>query len=251
MPEMRLSWQPGFSLSRKPARKSAPRRNRQQGFEFVVEPVRSHHRKNSSSPTTVPYSRPLTNSSKKHSIASNQHGTYSQGEYVKKPAPSTEKLFEAESDDLLIRSGEYFDLRKNDGITGPWLDTCAIKDQTASSGSSGSTADRQLQILDGSNIDFGTSYESPSQVDTVVLGAAAVSTFVKPPYYLSTSVPPTIEYRSLSQRLKPILNRCMLFPHMKVTHSSLTILRQQGILHHPIDVRPAGKPVSIPHKSSS
>lgn len=45
MPERQLSWQLGFSLSRKPTKRAAPRRNTQQGFEFVMEhPQRSYRR---------------------------------------------------------------------------------------------------------------------------------------------------------------------------------------------------------------
>lgn len=44
MSEKQLSWQLGFSLSRKPAKRTAPRRNAQRGFEFVIEEPQISHR---------------------------------------------------------------------------------------------------------------------------------------------------------------------------------------------------------------
>ncbi|KAF2184547.1 hypothetical protein K469DRAFT_780910 [Zopfia rhizophila CBS 207.26] len=57
MSKMQLSWQPGFSLSRKPVRRSTGRRNRPQQFEFIAEhPVRNNGARHSLSVTTFTHS---------------------------------------------------------------------------------------------------------------------------------------------------------------------------------------------------
>jgi hypothetical protein len=75
MPKTQLSWKPGFSLSRKPVRKSTARRTNRgalgnadgpQQFVFIAEhPVRNHGARHSSSVTTFTHSgapvEPITN----------------------------------------------------------------------------------------------------------------------------------------------------------------------------------------------
>ncbi|ETS84560.1 hypothetical protein PFICI_02585 [Pestalotiopsis fici W106-1] len=53
MPERRISWQPGFTLSRKPAKRPTRPRNRQQQFEIVVEQPETFHRRAKGQPATT------------------------------------------------------------------------------------------------------------------------------------------------------------------------------------------------------
>lgn len=180
---MQLSWQPGFSLSRKPVKKPTVRRTKRkalnnadkpQQFEFIAEyPVVNHGARYSPSVTspvhsgepdeptakyqassnlsTTSQSLPVIQKRIKRSVASDEHAANSRViEAVEETEPSVETSFWASSDISLTGSG----------------------------------------IFPCSKTIYGTTELS-----------------------VSVSIPPSILYSSLSQRFKPILDRCILFLH--------------------------------------
>ncbi|KAH8676427.1 fungal-specific transcription factor domain-containing protein [Tricladium varicosporioides] len=207
MPVKQLSWQPGFSLSRKPVRRSAPRRNRQQQFEFVVEyPIKDQQAKKSPSITTFTRSRSLANSLREHSVISDKLRAYSQGEAVEENGCSADTPPWASTDELLIGGEEIPNLEMIYGTTEPYLNSYNIRNQFSPLCSPESTIERHLQ-LDESSISLGTSHDRLSQIPTTGPNPAAASALINIICSPSTSVPPTIEYSNLSQRFRPILNR--------------------------------------------
>jgi Fungal specific transcription factor domain len=195
MPEMQLSWQQGFSLSRKPAKRPAPRRNRHQRFEFVVErPQRAHRARRSPSATTLTHAGSLSNSSREHSIIVDTHRAYFQSEALEENGPSIDPSLGTLNDEQSIRSEGSPDLETIDGTTKPHLNSYNSQDQSTSSCS--------LEPTTGER-----------NVAGPVSNTAAVSALAKISSPLFTAKPPTIVYSSLTQRFKPILNRCMYFVH--------------------------------------
>jgi hypothetical protein len=193
MPEKQLSWQPGFSLLRKPARRPAPRRNRQQGFEFIEEyPQREHRAKCSPSVTTYTHSEFLSNPSREDSIIVDTHIAPFQNGTVEENEPPIDPSLETLNDESSTRSERFPDLETIEGTNEPRLNSC-------------------------NNEDHSTSFHlpEPRTGERNVAGSgpntAAVSALTNIPLPLFTSIPPTIEYSSLTQRFRPILNRCMHF----------------------------------------
>lgn len=194
MAEIQLSWQPGFSLVRKPAKRPAPRRNRQQRFEFVVEhPQKAHRARSSSSVTnTLTYSRSLSNSSRDHSIILDTHRAYFEKEAVEENVPRIDPSLGALNHKSLTRSERSLNSETVDGRPETRLKSCTSEDQSAR--------------------------PSPQ--------TAAVSTLPNVPSPLFTSIPATIGYSSLTQRFKPILNRCTPFySHIRSLKLQLKALR--------------------------
>ncbi|RDL41498.1 Uncharacterized protein BP5553_01477 [Venustampulla echinocandica] len=170
---MQLSWQQGFSLSTKPAKRRAPRRNRQERFEFVVEhPQRAHRARRSPPVTTFTHSGSLSNS-----IIVDTHRAYFQSEAVEENVPHIDPSLETVNDERTIS-----------GTTSPHLNSCNSEDQSTSLRSPEPTTCER-------------------NVASPVPNAAAVSAMTNIPFPLFTSKPRTIEYSSLTQRFKPILNR--------------------------------------------
>ncbi|KAK9367020.1 fungal-specific transcription factor domain-containing protein [Lipomyces kononenkoae] len=201
---MQISWQPGFSLSRKPVRRSTGRRTkrgargnaaRPHTFVFIADhPVRNHGEIHSSSVTTFTHSGAPVEPIPNDRASSDPNNVKA----FEETQPSIETPHWALSDESLIRSGESPDLEPIYGTTEPRSYQYNSEDRCASLRLPGSTTDRQLQIF-GSNVGLGTSYKKPSVV--------AVSDLPNMSCFLSDSVPPRILYNSLSQRFRPILDR--------------------------------------------
>lgn len=159
--------------------------------------------------TNFTHSKSLAESSGKQPVILNERRACSQSEAVENDGPFIDALFWAPSGEFLIRSEESLDLGTIDGTAEPRLYSCNSNDQFVSSCLPEFTIDRQLQIFDESSVGLGTSFENSSQIASIGPCSAAVSALTNIPYSSSTSIPPTTEYGSLSQRFKPILNRCM------------------------------------------
>jgi hypothetical protein len=156
MRRKQLSWQPGFSLSRKPAKKPRSARgtnraattdaNGTQQFEFVVEhPVREH-------------------GESRYSLSQSSVTTSTNSEATVKSTKLNGCQLQENPDPGWSHSGD-FNLETFDGIS--------------------------------------------CQVASVDLSSAAVPDSTTMTLSTSTSVPPSILYSSLSQRFRPILDRCM------------------------------------------
>ena len=137
----------------------------------------------------------------------------------------------------MIRSGESPDLESIYGTTETFLYQCNSEDRCASLRLPRSTTHRQLPIFEENDTGLGASYGRSSQVAATEPSTVVVSDLLNIPYSPSASVPPSILYNSLSQRFRPILDRCMLNLHLSAPAiAPLTNLRQQGVLQNPIDV---------------
>jgi hypothetical protein len=188
---MQLTWQPGFSLSRKPAKRPVQHRNRQERFEFVVEhPQRAHRARRSPSATSFTHSKSRSNSFREHSIIVNTHRAYLQSEAVEESEPPIDLSLRTLDDESSIRSAGSPDLETIDGATEPRPNSCNCEYQSTSTRSPDATSGERN--ITGSGPD-----------------SAVVSALTYIPSPLFKSVPPTIEYSSLTQRFRPILNRCM------------------------------------------
>lgn len=188
---MHISWQPGFSPSRKPVKRSRARRIKgglsgnadgSQQFEFIAE-------------------QPVGNPGPRHSLLVTA-STHSD-------APVTITTDRQTSPDLNGVDLSLANCPKNqDSI---------VSDES----------------------------EAHSQVEV----PAAISDLTNVSRSPSASIPPSILYNNLSQRFRPILDRCMLIlHHVRSCHSPLTNSRRSGILQNPIDVRPTCKSVPMPHR---
>ncbi|CAD6592397.1 MAG: hypothetical protein ASARMPRED_006248 [Alectoria sarmentosa] len=230
---MQLSWQPGFSLSRKPVRRSLARKTKRgawgnsdgpQQFDFIVEqPVGNHRPIHSLSVTTSTHSGApiestadlqvssdfndvslsLTNCSKnKHSTVSDEHGAHSQVGAVQETGPPINTPLWASSDTTIVGSDESPDSETSYGMTDLGPHPCDDEDQCVFS-----INDEQLQIFEGSNIGLGTFYERLSRDDAMQPLPATFKDLPNVSHSPSASIPPSILYGSLSQRFRPILDR--------------------------------------------
>ena len=268
MPERKLSWQPGFSLYRKPAKRPAPRRNQHHRFEIVVENPqdRSYHYARDSPSTRLPARPPLP--PPLPSDASTEHNT------TTKPLRGTE--FQIETFEAIPRTE---DGEGNASHTSGR--SLVISDEEAASSSSSSheeeassdpeTIDTPTEPQpssspnDGDEDQFTTSALSPeplvdeflgdnSDANATVLNSATAGLFSDSLLPESTIIPLTIEYGSLMERFRPVLTRCMcfsllsqalitLFPPyllmLRLTYFRNIFHRQHGILHDPVDVSAA------------
>ncbi|EFR03558.1 hypothetical protein MGYG_06554 [Nannizzia gypsea CBS 118893] len=128
---MRLSWQPGFSLSRKPARRPTVRRvkrgpsgdgERAQHFEFILEnPTRGHGAVDSESATNITHPatpvEPITDGRVRpdyrgdrhfHPLTPGQNGTQSQGEGIEQVIINDETLLEPLGNEPSLFQSEIF-----------------------------------------------------------------------------------------------------------------------------------------------
>lgn len=208
MPTPQLTWQPGYSLSRKPTKRSTVRRtkvgasknaDRLQQFEFIAEQPARHHGANDSLPLATsthiePPIEPIINSqissdnrgaspslakfTKDHySIVSHKRRARCQVVAISGIEPSYETLDWASSDTSRIENGEP----PNSGTT---YETTALRPY------SGWSEDRHAaQLIPGSSVD---SQAQISEMNNIDLG-----------------IPPSILYNSLSQRFRPVLDRCI------------------------------------------
>jgi hypothetical protein len=179
MSERRLTWQPGFSLLRKPARRRVPRKNRRQRFEFVVEHPQRACREPSfrEHPTTVDTPRASLRSAP-----------------VQEHEPLTDLFLGTLHDELSIWDERSFGFETTGRAIEPLSNLCNSYDQSTSSHSPDSTPG-ECDIMDSGPVS----------------AVATALTNIESPLF--TSLPPTVQYSSLTQRFKPLLNRCMHFAH--------------------------------------
>lgn len=275
---MQLSWQPGYSLSKKPRKRPTARRtkreasgnaDRPQQFEFVAEhPVRNHGARWYSSVTTSTRSEApvehttdcqtsseptgtsltLTDvSNKKHVVVSDDHGPRSHVQDVEKSGAFVKTPLLASNDTSLIRSDG---VSSSETIYEFHSYPCNSEDDYASLRSPRSTTDRQLQILEWSDTCLITSYEQSSRVAAIGPSPAA-SDFLNMSRSSPGFIAPSILYNSISHRFRPILDRCMFVVHFSNTTTTSHKPRQQGVLQDPVDDRPTNEPVSIPGRPRS
>ena len=225
MPRTQLSWQPGFSLSRKPIRKPAARRTKRgasssesaggsKQFEFIKEVPASlscYGRRNHSSATPThsgAASGLIADSETRESsdpnngrLVSDNHRRYfpiENGENDEETEPYVDIPLWTSKDRSLIRSDESADYA-----------TELRDDRYASLRSSGNATDRQLQMSERSDMSLATSYARSSQADAIELSSSAVFGLPNMAYTPTISIPPSILYSSLSERFRHILDRCM------------------------------------------
>lgn len=214
MSRKQLSWQPGFSLSRKPVRRSIPRRKRHQQIEFVVEnPFIDHQANNSGSEATLARSKSNATSS-----TLQKHG---KGQGAEETGPFADTSLGDSSDGSFLMID---DLRMVDKTCDPESQLYSNEFQFASLPLAASTIEKQLQIFDESTVDLGTIYyDNPNHIATLWprLGLVSASTNGQKPEH--TSIPQTVEYSSISQRFKHILNRCMFLLYIFYSHSSQVV----------------------------
>ena len=104
-------------------------------------------------------------------------------------------------------------------------------------------------MYEGSDINVDIFYRRSSRTAAVKPVPAAISDLINVSRSPSASIPPSILYNNLSQRFRPILDRCMLIlHHVRSCHSPLISSRRSGILQNPINVRPTDESVSMPHR---
>ena len=247
MPNRQLSWQPGFSLSRKPTRRPTVRRTKQgasgnadrpQQFEFIAEhslrnkvarhPLSVNTGPNSGDPielvtrcqaTSDPNGNSLlliNYSNNKHSLISDEHGAYAQGEAIKDTEPPGETPLRASSDKSLIETRESPDSKTiyETAELSPY--PCNNEGRYALLHLLGSVVEGQLQIFEGSDIDQAAFHEKSRQIAATEPEPMTVSDLSNMTCYPYASIPDSVLYSSLSQRFRPVLDRCMGFLHLYV-----------------------------------
>lgn len=208
MPTTQLSWQPGYTLSRKPIKRSIARRtkvgaprsaNRLQQFEFIAEQPAKHYEADRSLPVVTsmhiePSIEPAIDcqissdnsgvslflakfTKDQDFIVSDEHRVRCEVEAISGIEPSVETLDRVSSDTFLIESGEPLDSVTTYGTNTRRPYSCWSEDRYAAQLVPGSSIDSQLQKFARNNIDL--------------------------------DIPPGILYNSLSHRFRPILDRCI------------------------------------------
>lgn len=230
MPERQLSWQLGFSLSRKPTKRAAPRRNIQQGFEFVMEyPQRSYRRARCSpSETATGNARPPSSSSPRetgNSIVATTHRAQFQNELVEEedhesPIDGYPSPFEALENQSPVSSEPSPDQDTTDGTkevcSSPWQAGGQAGSQAggqASNSPEPMAADERNVGGSSSNADERSTGSSSQvndvrNVDSSSQSAAALTALTRAPYPNPPPLLPVMEYSSLTERFRPILTRC-------------------------------------------
>ncbi|KAK0129221.1 hypothetical protein ONS95_001156 [Cadophora gregata] len=129
MPEIQLSWQQGFSLVRKPVKKRAPRRKRQQRFEFVEEdPQETCLTRRSPFATKQPVTPPQP--SREHAFVPDSHECCSHGEDAGDEL-SHDLSIGTWNSSRLIMSQRSPGL--GNGTAEPYLNPCSSEDESTSS----------------------------------------------------------------------------------------------------------------------
>lgn len=208
MPTTKLSWQPGYSLSKKPIKRSTARRtkvgvsrnaNRLQQFEFIAEQPAKHYEANllpsaATSRHIEPHIEPTINgqissnssgvslsdakfTQDQESIASDEDGVRCEVEVISGTKSSVEKLDWVSNDTTLIERREPPNSVTTYGTTALRPYSSWSEDRHAAQLVPGSSINSQLQIFEKNDIDL--------------------------------DIPPSILYDSLSQRFRPILDRCI------------------------------------------
>lgn len=225
MSEKQLSWQLGFSLSRKPAKRPAPRRNAQQGFEFVIEePQLSHrYRRARRSPTEtarVHLAGPLSSSPSRESGHSIVADADADADAHQTHSPGNEAIQEDDDEPPLDTdpSSLELELLGDDSSTS----TEASPDPNPFDGTNKAHADASSCQTEGQSTAFSHVAEPTSAGDRNDYtdiddldepNTTALTTLTVAPYYFDfLPVPNTMEYNSLTDRFRPILSRCTASP---------------------------------------
>ncbi|KAH8597090.1 fungal-specific transcription factor domain-containing protein [Bisporella sp. PMI_857] len=220
MPRTQLSWQPGFSLSRKPIRKPLARRTKRgasssgkadgsKQFEFITEvPASLSWCEPRHSPSATPThsgatigpvadSEARANSGPNNSrLVSDNHGCFSLIENSEETEPYV---------DTPLRGPDDRSLTGSDKLAGSATEL--YDDGYTSLRSSGNATDRQHQPYEGSDIGLAASDLRSSQVVAIEPSSSAVLDLRDISYSPPVSMPPSILYSSLSERFKHILDR--------------------------------------------
>ena len=190
---MQLSWQPGFSLSRQPVRRSAPRRKRLQPFEFVVvEPSVTSHLPRSDrgvvdTPTSVSTSEP-------------------KDEVVHGHGSPTDTLSSVD-EQWLVGCAASQSLDTVDGPVDPNLELSHVSEDLDLFYSPTSATATLQQMLDESILGLYPIFDDSSHISAMGSCSSRKSAFIDTTSCLDV-LPPAIEYQSPYERFKPVLNRC-------------------------------------------
>lgn len=216
MPEMKLSWQPSFSLARKPAKRPAPRRKKRHTFEIVLEHPEGRRRaRGSPSVATSTHLDSPSNVSRVHTIIGGTPEAWDQSQFVEEDRPYPHLPLETSDDEPSYDSEELPCLETAGKFIEPHLNVC--------------------------NVEHNECYAADAGFNAL---AAPVSVSTNDGTSHLIFVPPTLEFNSLVQRFRPILDRCM--HSVQISFSTLTDhSRQSGVLYDPIDVSPKNQPVSV------
>lgn len=235
MPERPLSWQPGFSLWRKPTKRPAPRRNQHHQFEIVVEhPQHRSYRHARHSPSTQlptpPHLRPpfSSDSSSEHTAIEGPRRPYFQSEAIEgnegnegNEAHTAGRSPVVSEEELATSPEASSDLETIDSPTEPQPSRSHTDDDHSTT-----SPFSPEPITDECNV-------NDPDPNAAVLTAATTTAFSPSLMSESTIIPPTIEYGSLMERFRPVLTRCMfsfLLSRTFATYSSPLRLTHTAIL---------------------
>lgn len=187
MPMTRLSWQPGYSLSRKPTKRSVARRNKLEQFEFIVEHPRAIGSAEGDPSAAI--------ASQAESHVSPEHFALIQ---VTSDDDCLEQSYSAPSDHQPpIRSANFSDLPAVDSSN-----TCYLDSDDVIGARNSFTALKSTTC--GHNV---VAAESEGITDSIL---TELSTSLVP------SIPSTVRFVSLTQRYKPILDRCTYYTYITI-----------------------------------
>lgn len=193
MPKTKLSWQPSFSLARKPAKRPAPRRKKKNSFEIVLEHPESRRRARVSPCVTASiHSGHFSDSLRDPTSIAETPSTWIQSDALEEGRPSIHLAL-----DTLENQTAY------DGESVPYLDTAGTPTEPHPDVCEVEHENRNSRSLD---LVTNECYVADAGPDTATISASPL-TETPTPHLIY--VPPTLEYKSLTQRFKPILDRCM------------------------------------------
>jgi len=191
--EMQLSWQPGFSLSRKPMRRSAPRRKRHQPFEFVVVEPRaaSHFLQSDKSVVVTPASVPISESKdgvvEEHRSPTDTLASVNEQWLVGCAASQSLDTVAGPADSNLELSHVREELNL---VHSPTFATATLQ-----------------QMLDESILGLYPISDDSSHISAMGPCSSQKPVFIDTTFCLDV-LPPAIEYDSPYERFKPVLHRC-------------------------------------------
>lgn len=245
MPDTQLSWQPGFSLSRKPVKKTIARRPKRgtdkfEQFSFIAEhPARirgkSHSIPVSSSsgviiPVEFTYDHQASSinchigradvdiTRNKKPVVPDQYAAYTRIEALEVYGLSANTPLPSSNDGLSIEFSELNASEMVDATIELHRCSCNILYQDKSLRPQ-ITADRQLQIYRATDTALNASDQLPRSVATREPDPAMFLDLHNMPRSSFVSLTSGIQYNSLAQRFKPVLDRCMYM--LRPIHSDL------------------------------
>jgi len=218
-----LSWQLGFSLSRKPAKKprSKARRNNwgatndvwenadgSQQFEFVVEHPLGDHGSGPICPSVITASSP-----NEFSLLLTDYPKT--GDSVNLPTSRTRLPVEPSGEEPIQRSFETPLLASNEKLLVRSNDSPASQSASVTAGSPPPLGygdyewryyDSSISIFQEGTLGLGIPFNGSYQVASIARSPTALSSSLAVPDF--SDIPPGVLYNNLCQRFEPILNRC-------------------------------------------